>query len=63
VGSETFSSFLQIATVVQSFVLGSGLILGVREYHARLVADSDEGIGMTSIVFQERIYITTGGGV
>ncbi|OAX32526.1 hypothetical protein K503DRAFT_600279 [Rhizopogon vinicolor AM-OR11-026] len=63
VGSEIYSGLLQFVTVVQSFVLGPRLILGVREYHAKLVADSDDGIGMTSIVFQERIYITTGGGV
>jgi hypothetical protein len=45
------------------FLLGPHLILGVREYHARLVADSDEGTGMASIVFQERIQTTTGSGV
>jgi len=45
------------------FVLGPRLILGVREYHAKLVAHSDEGTGIASIVFQERIQITTGGGV
>ena len=62
-GSEIFSGFFHIVTVVQLFVLGPRLILGVREYHAKLVADSGDGIGMTSIVFQERIQITTGGGV
>jgi hypothetical protein len=34
------------------FVLGPRLILSVREYHAKLVARSDEGTGMTSIYFQ-----------
>jgi hypothetical protein len=63
VGSEIYSGLLQFVTIVQAFVLGPRLILGVREYHAKLVADSDDGIGMTSIVFQERIHITTGGGV
>ncbi|OAX30670.1 hypothetical protein K503DRAFT_870928 [Rhizopogon vinicolor AM-OR11-026] len=63
VGTVIFHGILQFITVVQSFVLGPRLILGVREYHAKLVADSDDGIGMTSIVFQERIHITTGGGV
>jgi len=43
--------------VVQMFVLGPRLILGVREYHTRLVAHSD---AMASIVFQEEIQITTG---
>jgi hypothetical protein len=45
------------------FVLGPRLILGVREYHARLVAKSDEGIDLVSIAFQERVQISTGGGV
>jgi hypothetical protein len=53
-------SFIQ---VVQVTLLGPRLILGLREYHAKLVAESDEGVGMTSIVFLERIHITTGGGV
>jgi hypothetical protein len=45
------------------FVLGPRLILGIREYHATLVANSDEAAGMASIVFQDRIHISTGGGV
>ena len=48
---------------VQMFVLGPRLILGVREHHANLVANSDEGISMTSIAFQERVQISTGSGV
>ncbi|KAG1865439.1 hypothetical protein DFJ58DRAFT_163342 [Suillus subalutaceus] len=35
------------------------LILGVREFHAKLVADSDAATGMTSIAFQERVHIST----
>jgi hypothetical protein len=58
-----FSGVLAIATILQMFVLGPRLILGVREYHANIVANSDEGAGMVSIVFEERIQITTGGGV
>jgi hypothetical protein len=58
-----FSSFLSVAEVVQMFVLGPRLILGVREYHAKLVANSDEATGMASIVFQDRIHITTGSDV
>jgi hypothetical protein len=58
-----FFGFLSIAQVVQMFVLGPGLILGVREYHAKLVANSDEATGMASIVFQDRVHISTGGGV
>jgi hypothetical protein len=48
---------------MQMFVLGPHLILGVREYHAKLVVDSDEATGMASIVFQDRIHIETGSGV
>ncbi|KAG2138931.1 hypothetical protein DEU56DRAFT_980350 [Suillus clintonianus] len=55
--------FRQILQVIQSFVLGPRLILSVREYHARLVADSDAATGMTSIAFQERVHISTGSGV
>ncbi|KAG1798171.1 uncharacterized protein HD556DRAFT_1525730 [Suillus plorans] len=57
------SGCLQILEVVQMFVLGPRLILGVREYHAKLVADSDVATGMTSIAFQERVEISTGSGV
>jgi hypothetical protein len=63
IASEVCTGVFEIIAVVQMFVLGPRLILGVREYHARLVAHSDEGTGMASIVFQERIQITTGGGV
>jgi hypothetical protein len=45
------------------FLLGPRLILGVREYHAKLVANSHAGGGVSSVVFQEHIHITTGGGV
>ena len=45
------------------FVLGPRLILSLREYHAKLVTDSDEGTAMTSIAFQERVHISTGDGV
>ena len=57
VADEVYGGVLQIMQVVQMFVLGPRLILGVREYHTRLVAHSD---AMASIVFQEEIQITTG---
>jgi hypothetical protein len=57
------TGILQIAEVVQMFVLGPRLILGVPEYYANLVANSDGGASMTSIAFQERVHISTGGGV
>ncbi|KAG0691922.1 hypothetical protein DFH29DRAFT_1074126 [Suillus ampliporus] len=53
--AQIFNGFLAIFTVVQMFVLGPRLILGVREYHAKLVADSDTATAMTSIAFQERV--------
>jgi hypothetical protein len=43
--------------------MGPRLILGVREYNARLVANSDEATAMTSIAFQDRVHIPTGDGV
>ncbi|KAG2139679.1 hypothetical protein DEU56DRAFT_942325 [Suillus clintonianus] len=53
----------QILQVIQCYVLGPRLILSLREYHARLVADSDAATGMTSIAFLERVQISTGSGV
>jgi hypothetical protein len=57
---QIFSGFLQILTVVQAFVLGPRLVLDIREYHAKIVADSDAATSMTSIAFQERVLISTG---
>ncbi|KAG2359086.1 hypothetical protein BDR07DRAFT_237865 [Suillus spraguei] len=51
---------LSILEVVQMFVLGPRLILGIRKYHAKLVVDSDAAPGMTTIAFQERVHISTG---
>ncbi|KAG1801340.1 uncharacterized protein HD556DRAFT_1497516 [Suillus plorans] len=61
--TQIYLGFSQILTLVQMVVLGPRLILGVREFNARLVADSDAGMVMTSIAFQERVHITTGSGV
>ncbi|KAG1804957.1 uncharacterized protein HD556DRAFT_494384 [Suillus plorans] len=63
VDASIVSGLLQILEVVQMSVLGPRLILGVREYHAKLVADSDAATGMTSITFQERVHISIGSGV
>lgn len=62
-GSQICDGFLQLLQVVQSFVLGPRLILGVREYHAKHVADSDAATGMATMAFQEHIHISTGSGV
>ncbi|KAG2105865.1 uncharacterized protein F5147DRAFT_239230 [Suillus discolor] len=56
---DSLSGLFQILEVVQMFVLGPRLILGIREYNAELVADSDAATGMTSIAFQERVHIST----
>ncbi|KAG2114270.1 uncharacterized protein F5147DRAFT_21063 [Suillus discolor] len=50
---------VQILLVVQMFVLGPRLILSIREYHAKLVAYSDAETSMNSIVFQERVHVST----
>ncbi|KAG1865452.1 hypothetical protein DFJ58DRAFT_743281 [Suillus subalutaceus] len=49
----------EIFQSVQLFVLGPRLILGVREYHAKLVANSDTATAMTSIAFEERVQVST----
>jgi hypothetical protein len=58
-----YNGVLLIAEAAQMFVLGPRLILGVREYHAQLVAKSDEGFDLASIAFRERVHISTGDGV
>jgi hypothetical protein len=58
-----YGGFNEIAQMAQMCLLGPRLILEVREYHANLIANSDEGAGMATIVFQERIQITTSGTV
>ncbi|OAX30989.1 hypothetical protein K503DRAFT_806487 [Rhizopogon vinicolor AM-OR11-026] len=58
-----YSTILQFSSALQMFILGPRLILGVREYHAKLVANSDAASAMTSISFQERIHISTSNGV
>jgi len=55
--------FFPIAEAVQMFVLGPRLILSIRDYQAKLVANSDEGTAMTTIAFQERVQVSTGGDV
>ncbi|KAG1798113.1 uncharacterized protein HD556DRAFT_220893 [Suillus plorans] len=60
---QAFFGLAQIFSVMQMFVLGPRLILGIREYNAKLVADSDAATGMTSIAFQERVHISTGSSV
>ncbi|KIK45337.1 hypothetical protein CY34DRAFT_801690 [Suillus luteus UH-Slu-Lm8-n1] len=58
-GAQIYLGVLQIFVLGQFFVLGPHLILSVREYHAKLVANCDSVTDMTSIVFQERVHVTT----
>ncbi|KAG2101559.1 uncharacterized protein F5147DRAFT_310604 [Suillus discolor] len=59
VQAQIIPGALKILLIVQMFVLGPRLILSVREYNAKLVADSDAETSMNSIVFQERVHIST----
>lgn len=45
----------QIFSLVQMFVLGPRLIIGVREHHAKLVADFDAGSTITSLAFEVHV--------
>ncbi|KAG2140136.1 hypothetical protein DEU56DRAFT_294675 [Suillus clintonianus] len=63
VGAEVYAGICQFVSLMQMFVLGPRLILSVREYHAELVAGSDEGTGMTTMSFQERVHVSTSSGV
>ncbi|KAG2087348.1 hypothetical protein BD769DRAFT_485215 [Suillus cothurnatus] len=60
---QIYLGLAHIFQVTQMFVLGPRLILGVREYHAELVANSDTATAMTSIAFQERVHVSTSSGV
>ncbi|KAG2051507.1 hypothetical protein BDR06DRAFT_590894 [Suillus hirtellus] len=55
----TYFGFLEIFTIVQSAVLGPRLIIGVREYHAKLMFDPDAGPSLVSIAFQESVHVST----
>ena len=60
-GADAYAGFLQISKMVQMFVLGPHLILSVREYNVKLVADSDEGTKMDTIVFRGPMQESSGG--
>ncbi|KAG1796014.1 uncharacterized protein HD556DRAFT_1441847 [Suillus plorans] len=59
IGTQILNGTLQILLVVQTFVLGPRLILSVREYHAKLVEHTGTETSMNSIVFQERVHVST----
>jgi hypothetical protein len=62
-GVEILNGAAQILLAVQIFLLGPRLILSVREYHAKLVANSGAEISTSSIIFQERVHVPTSGTV
>ncbi|KAG1744117.1 uncharacterized protein EDB91DRAFT_1346111 [Suillus paluster] len=49
--------------IVQMFVLGPRLILSIREYNAKQVADADAGTAMTSIAFQAGVQASNSSSV
>lgn len=63
VGSGIYYGVYQMTQFTQMFVLGPRLVLSIRDFNAKLVANSDEGTHMTTIVFQECRHATTSVGV
>ncbi|KAG1883265.1 hypothetical protein F4604DRAFT_1952795 [Suillus subluteus] len=61
--AQIYGGFTQIFQFVELFVLGPRLILGVREYHAKLMANSDTATAMTSIAFHEHVHVSTSSSV
>ncbi|KAG2340017.1 hypothetical protein BDR05DRAFT_967418 [Suillus weaverae] len=61
--TQTYLGVAEIFQFVQMFVLGPRLILSIREYHAKLVADYDTASAMTSIAFQECVHVETSSSV
>lgn len=57
--APVLNGVLEIFLAVHTFVLGPRLLLSVREYHAKIVADSDTATSMTSIAFQEHVHVST----
>ncbi|KAG2060284.1 hypothetical protein BDR06DRAFT_1002792 [Suillus hirtellus] len=60
IGTEVYSGIVEISLLAQMFVMGPRLLLSIREYNANLVADSETGTNLTTIVFQEGIPVSTG---
>ncbi|KAG2032570.1 hypothetical protein BDR03DRAFT_969739, partial [Suillus americanus] len=61
--AQIYYGFAVIFQFVGLFVLGPRLILGVREYYAELVTNSDMATAMTSIAFQEHVHVSTSSSV
>jgi len=56
-GMAIYNGILLIVSVVQMFLLGPRLILSIREYHAKLTTNSDNGTNITTMAFEERSHI------
>lgn len=54
-----YGGAIRVLSLVQMFILGPRLLLDVRKYHARLVADSDAGIVISMMVFHELAQVTS----
>lgn len=63
VGAQIYCGVLQLVTLVQMFVVGPRLVLSIREYHAKLVTNSEEGTNIATIAFQERTQMSSGSDV
>lgn len=59
-GGEIYFGILQIAQVMQMFILGPRLILSIRKYHAEEMTQSDERTDTNTMVFQELTQKSTG---
>ncbi|KAG2366188.1 hypothetical protein BDR07DRAFT_1396806 [Suillus spraguei] len=62
VGAQIYTGILEIITFLQMFVLGPRLMLSVREYHAKLETNDDDGTMMTTIAFQEHACMVSSEG-
>lgn len=63
VGVQVYFGILNILLPLQMFVLGPRLILSIRQYHAKLMANSEAGTGITTISFQDPTNVSTSGGM
>lgn len=62
-GNRVAVGVLEIFMFIQMFVLGPRLILGVRQYNAKLVAESDAGLTMASVAFREYLHVSASSSV
>ncbi|KAG1787074.1 uncharacterized protein HD556DRAFT_1411193 [Suillus plorans] len=58
-GPPIYTGVASIFLLMQLFVLGSRLVLGIREHYARVEADSYAVTNLSSIACQERVHVQT----